>query len=384
MIRSISGSYPFHQLLLVFDLLHGSAMSATRRVFIVGGTGVQGIPVIRGLVGDCAYKARVLTRDTTSIRAKQLLLSSNVELVEGSFASEEDLRKGFNGCDYAFVNIDGFNSGEKTEMFWAIRAYEIALEENVKFFIYGNLDYGYKKSGYHPDCRCGHYDGKGRIGDWILQQNVDNSVRMGAALFTTGPYMEMTIAQGTPMSPVIEDGVVVWRVPLGSGSVPHVALSDCAHYVRWLFDHQEEANGMNLEVAIEHISYEHMAAAFERVTGHPARFVDVSLEEYWRSGPLSFMANSAAGYNSTRDDPATLSIQENFTGFWNMFKHLGVITRDYQLLDHIYPGRIHTAEEWFLREEVRGKQEGLGGLWDRVNNLKPILKIAEDGRKGSL
>lgn len=115
------------------------------KVFVVGGTGAQGIPVVQGLVAGKAYTTRVLTRDLNSSRARSLLELGNVELIEGTFANEDDLRKGFRGCEYAFVNIDGFNSGEKTEMFWAMRSYELALEEGVKFFVYGNLDYGYKK-----------------------------------------------------------------------------------------------------------------------------------------------------------------------------------------------------------------------------------------------
>src|SRR6266542_2849651 len=46
--------------------------------------------------------------------------------------------------DGAYVNIDGFNTGEKTEMYWAIRCYEIAIEEGIQFFVYGNLDYALK------------------------------------------------------------------------------------------------------------------------------------------------------------------------------------------------------------------------------------------------
>ena len=72
--------------------------------------------------------------------------------------------------DGAFVNIDGFNTGEKTETYWAIRSYEIAIEEEIKFFVYGNLHYGLKKSGYVSKFRTGHYDGKGRIGEWVLAQ----------------------------------------------------------------------------------------------------------------------------------------------------------------------------------------------------------------------
>lgn len=250
----------------------------TSKIFVIGATGAQGIPIIRGLVKDKAYSVRALTHDPQSKRAKDLLALGNVSPMTGTFANENDLRNGFRGCDGAFVNIDGFNSGEKTEMFWAIRAYEIALEEGVKFFVYENLDFVYKKAGFDPIFRTGHYDGKGRIGAWILQQNKDNGHRMGAALFTTGPYIEMAVAKGTPMSPSVEDGVVTWRVLLGDGAVVHVALDDCEYYVRWLFDNPERANGLDLEVAIDHIHYSDLARAFEKVTGHPARYIDTDLD----------------------------------------------------------------------------------------------------------
>lgn len=358
-------------------------------VFVVGGTGAQGIPVIRGLVKDGAYAVRFLTRDRTSKRSQNLLALPNVTAIEGTFASEHDLRQGFRGARYAFVNIDGFNCGEKTEIFWAMRSYELALEEGIKFSVYGNLDFVYKKSGYDPRFRCGHYDGKGRVGEWILQQNktLANRQRMGAALFTTGPYIEMTVAAGTPMSPKVENGIVTWRVPLGQGSVAHASLDDCEYYVRWLFDHQNRANGMDLEVAVDMIGYDDLAKAFERVTGHQARYIDTDLDEYWTTGPMG-QGTSAAGYNSDPNDAATMSLRDNFTGFWNMWKqsggNTGVIQRNFALLDEIHPGRVKSAEDWFRREDKTAAALGLPKLWTRVNNLRPVLKVAEDGRQGRL
>jgi uncharacterized protein YbjT (DUF2867 family) len=114
---------------------------ATSKIFVVGGTGAQGLPVIGALVADKKYSVRALSRDATSRRAKALIDLGNVEIVEGSFADEETLRNGFRGCDGVYININGFNTGEKTEMYWAIRADEIAIEEGIKFFVYGNLDY---------------------------------------------------------------------------------------------------------------------------------------------------------------------------------------------------------------------------------------------------
>ena len=361
---------------------------ATSNIFVIGGTGAQGIPVVSALVADKKYAVRVLSRDSTSPRAKALLELGNVSFLEGSFADEAILREGFRGCDGAFVNIDGFNAGEKTETYWAMRSYEIAIEEGIKFFVYGNLDYVLKKSGYDSRFRTGHYDGKGRVGEWILFQNQANRDRMGAAVFTSGPYIEMVISPGTPMTPTVEDGVVTWRVPLGEGAVPHVALEDCGYYVRWLFDHPERANGMDLEVAIEHVTYANLAAAFEKVTGHPAQYIDTNLDTYWRKGPLSSRGDVPAGYNADPNDKSTMSVRDNFTGFWNVWKH-GIVERDYAFLDEIHPNRIKTAEEWFRREDQLGRELGKGSLWERVQpeNWRPdspILKGTADRRQGKL
>ncbi|KAM3065489.1 hypothetical protein ACMFMF_010976 [Clarireedia jacksonii] len=356
----------------------------TSKIFIIGGTGAQGIPVIKALVGDKKYQVRVLTRDPNSARAKELLSFGNIELFEGTFADEEVLRKGYQGCDGAFVNIDGFNTGEKTEIFWAIRCYEIAIQEGIKFFVYGNLDYALKKSGYDERVRAGHYDGKGRIGEWILFQNQSNKDRMGAALFTTGPYIEMAITARTIMTPRIEDGVVTWRVPLGDGAVSHVSLEDCGPYVRWLFDNTNRSNGMDLEVAIDEIPYDALAAAFEKVTGNPARYINTDLDTYFKAiGPL---ADSPAGINADPNDKSTMTFKQNFTGFWNVWKYRTLGKRNYKLLDEIHPERIKSAEEFFRREDERLKKAGRGGLLESVKpeNITHILKLTEDGRKGKL
>ncbi|KAI0835509.1 NAD(P)-binding protein [Hypoxylon sp. FL0890] len=364
-------------------------MSSPRLIAIIGATGAQGVPIVRDLLQSGDYTVRALTRDPSSARFRELQSFGAIEPVIGTFASENDLRATFRGAWGAFVNIDGFNSGEKTEIFWTIRAYELAIEEGVKLFVLGNLDYIYKKSGYKPEFRAGHYDGKGRIGEWILQQNLDNQHRMKAALFTSGPYMEMTISHNTPMSVSVENGLAIWRLPLNDGAVPYVALDDCGYYVKWLFDHPERANGLDLEVAIDHIGPEELVRAFEKVTGHSARFINVSFEDYFgKAWPLD--PSRPAGYNADPKDPATMSILQNFSGFWTIWQNSGgnkgVVKRDYKFLDSIHPNRIKSAEEFFRRENEKGIKKGLGSLWERVQpeKIAHILKITEDNRAGRL
>lgn len=252
--------------------------------------------------------------------------------------------------------------------------------------MHGNIDYGYKKSGFRPEFHCGHYDAKGRLADFILAQNKDPIVRsrMRSAIFTTGPYIDMTLNKGTPFLPSIDDGVAVWRVPLQNGAIPFTVLEDCGVYVKYLFDHsQDEADGLDLQVAVEHVTFEAYARAFTKVTGKPARWIDVDLNEHidWVWGSK---ADSPAGYNADPNDPATMSLRRNFSGFFTLWRHSGgnkgVVTRDYKLLDKIHPGRIRSAEEWLRKENEKGN------LWDRIQpeNLGHVLKITEDGWSGAL
>ncbi|KAK1757786.1 hypothetical protein QBC47DRAFT_442845 [Echria macrotheca] len=377
-------------------------MSASKpTIFIIGGTGAQGIPVIRGLAQANTYIIRVLTRDPSSARAQQLAaLSPNVHLLHGTFTSESDLRAGFAGAWGAYINVDGFATGEALEMFFTIRCYEIAVECGVKFYVHGNIDFYYKLSGYNPAYRCGHGDAKGRIWEFIAAQGAaDKKARGGRAMkvaaLTTGPYMDMALSASTPVSPAIErdeesgEEVVTWRLPLTeNGAIAHSSLDDLEYYARWLFDHHqdEQVDGMNLEVGIDHVHYRDVANAFEKVTGRKARFVDVDLDMYFTGGGLSKIADLPTGYMVSKESLAAMSVRENFTGWWNTWRasggNKGVVKRNYGLLDKIYPGRTRSVEEFIRKEAQKAEKEGKRTLWDVVASGKSVLKIIEDGRRG--
>ncbi|KAK3675673.1 hypothetical protein LTR78_004314 [Recurvomyces mirabilis] len=362
----------------------------SKKIFIIGGTGAQ------ELVKDNAYSVRILTWNPSSKRAQDLATLPNVELQEGKLDSDEELRRGFQGCWGAFVNLDGFVIGQKNEIFWGIRSYQLAQEAEIKFFVWGNLDYVLREANYDPQHHCGHYDAKGAVGEFILAQNNWHAERarkaptremssMGAALFTTGPYLDMALSKFTPMTPKIaEDGVVEWQIPLNSGAVVHIALEDCGKYVRWLFDHAlaldgqpGRSHGMNLAVANEHVKYEDLAAAFAKVTGHPARFINVSEEDYWSAMPSEMLSQRIGKqYSDMQDtDGSLMTFQENFRSFWRMWQACGgeepLIKRDYRLLDEILPDRIKTVGEWMERnrEMAVAVVEVKAGM---------ILKIHED------
>ena len=72
------------------------------------------------------------------------------------------MRRAFDGVTAAFVNTNGFAIGEKAELYWGIRIFEIAKEEKtMRHYVWSNLDYALKLGGYDEKYKTGHYDGKG-------------------------------------------------------------------------------------------------------------------------------------------------------------------------------------------------------------------------------
>lgn len=112
---------------------------------------------------DGRYQIRVQTRDTEHRSAKELALLPNITFHKGHIESEQYLKEAMENMEGVYFLANGFAIGEKAETFWSMRAFEIAVQSGVKFFVFSNLDYALKKGGYNQKFRCGHYDGKGRV-----------------------------------------------------------------------------------------------------------------------------------------------------------------------------------------------------------------------------
>src|SRR6201999_1706536 len=91
-------------------------------------------------------------------------------IFEGETYDEPTLRKAFDGVEYVFANTNGFAIGEKAEIYWGIRLYELAREFGLKHFVYAGLEYASKLGNFHPKYRTGHLDGKGKVVDYLKSQ----------------------------------------------------------------------------------------------------------------------------------------------------------------------------------------------------------------------
>ncbi|PVG02993.1 NAD(P)-binding protein [Serendipita vermifera] len=316
-------------------------------ILFIGGTGAQGIPAIKALLSPgkngepSPYAVRVVTRDPSNWRAVELQ-DLGCELVTGSVKDLPSIHNALEGVYGAFVNTDGFTIGEKEELFAAFRIYELAKERGVKHYVWSNLDYMSKKGNFDPKYRCGHYDAKGRVADFLRAQPSARTVEEGTvwSILTSGPYMDMLV-NGLFLPRRQPDDSLVWDLPLGQGKVPLIALSDFGFFTRHIFDNPTKYSGVDLEVASEMVSFDQVVETFERVVGKEknikAVYKAVTLDEY-------FEKRGGGTFPAAKEAPEGLTFRQNFTGFFNGFKD-GIVKRDMAMLKEIHPGLL-SLEAW--------------------------------------
>lgn len=151
-----------------------------------------------------------MTRNPKSSRAEKLAALPNVSLIQGTQENQQDLHRVFKGVYGAWVNLDGFTLGEKDELFYGFRAYEIARSEHVQHYVWAHIEYALGNANFDESYHCGHMVSKGRVGKFILALGQEP---MKTTLFSTGPYMDMLI--DGMMTPNIQpDGSFLWINPL--------------------------------------------------------------------------------------------------------------------------------------------------------------------------
>ncbi|OPB36203.1 hypothetical protein A0O28_0109790 [Trichoderma guizhouense] len=313
-------------------------------VLIIGGTGAQGIPVIKALTSDGKYAVRVITRNAATSEAKLLADLPGVTVVEGDCYDESTLRNTLPGVDRVFANTNGLAIGEMAEIYWGIRLYELSREFGVKHFVYASLPYASKIGNFNDKYRVGHCDGKARVAEYISAQPTSP---MAWTIVTSCLYME-SLSEFLVPTYEPNDDVHVFALPLGQGRCPMITLDDNAAYVRWTLDNPSQSNGLNLKVVTENVTGDELAAAFSKVTGKKSVYRDVSLEEYFR---LPIFPDPDAKMSS---NPTSITVRKNFSGLWNSWKD-DLWKWDYQLLDRILPTRTKSTEEWMAKTGYTGK-----------------------------
>ncbi|EKM52887.1 uncharacterized protein PHACADRAFT_212085 [Phanerochaete carnosa HHB-10118-sp] len=340
-------------------------------VLVIGATGAQGVAVVDALLAASAdgspspYAVRALTRDPSNSRAQELA-ARGVELFKGSLHDFSTVLAALEGAWGAFVNTDSHTVGEQKEVFLGMRIFELAQQaKTVRHYVWSNLDYVAKKSGYDPKYRVGLFDGKGRVADWLkAQPSVVSDSDLSWSCLTTAPYMEML--KSLLWGPLTRraDGTLVFAFPTGQGRVPMVSLKDIGFFARYSFDNRAEVSGKDLEIAGDVVTLEDTVEAFKKATGLPAVAVYLTVEEWFRNWKNTDFPASKG------EDPMTW--KESFTGFWYVFRD-DITKRDMAWVRKVHP-KVQSIEQWMRDDKYSGELDPLllKG-WESDSPLAPDL-----------
>lgn len=174
------------------------------------------------------------------------------------------------------------------------------------------------------------------------------------SVLSSGPYTDRLWDNAAPR--IDSEGTYVFPLPLGpTGAMPLVSLPDMAKYAVWILENPSLSAGLELGIAIAHVTGTELAEAFTKVTGKRAHWDDVPLEQALKAFPPGRIGASVSpGF----DDKTNVTAAEHFGPWYRIFRdsggNVGCWKRDYKLLDEILPSRERTIEEWMRREKYDG------------------------------
>ncbi|KAJ6612837.1 hypothetical protein B0H10DRAFT_1951959 [Mycena sp. CBHHK59/15] len=120
-------------------------------------------------------------------------------IATGTFDDFDTVAAAFVGVYGAWTNKDGFTVGEMKAIYFGMRIFEIAKQSlSMRHYVWSNLPYPTKDTGFNPEYKVGQMDGKATMGEWPQAQPFNDSLSWNQV--TTGPYMDML--QGAMFGPL--------------------------------------------------------------------------------------------------------------------------------------------------------------------------------------
>lgn len=319
----------------------------TRTILVIGATGAMGRPVVSHLLADESnnWRIRALTRNPESSHAQKLLTmgtdKDRVELFQGDINDQASVAAAMEGVYGVFCNTNFFAScNVEVEYEQGVRALEAARRAGVQYFVYSSLNSMASLSrGRFP---CPHFDAKAAVESYIdrrrsdefMRQEVDGWYSRHVSVLVTLPYIENIKGFAVPERGALSDGRegVIFQLPMADAPWPMVALDDIAFFTMHLFAHPAEWGGQTLPIGSESLTFTEIAATLERVTGIPAEYRPMTLEEY-----------AALGIPNAHD---VINMMRFFIDYG--------LPRDHEALRRIHPD-LMTFEKWLRKTGWRGE-----------------------------
>ena len=239
-----------------------------RVIAVTMATSRQGIGVVKELSKTNKYQIRAITRNTQSVKARELANLNNVEIIKGDLMEPLSLKKAFDGVEAIFGNTTP-TKGWKIIRGSIVRSYEIEqglnLINQVKFaYEFGKLNHfifssiSKAKDPLKNEPAPGHFTSKWDIEDYIDKKGLSKitTVLRPVSYFEN---FENKIP-GYNLSKKILPGIIgkdfKWQT---------IAVDDIGKWVRGVLSKSNKYKNQSINIAGEELTGEEMAKKLQNI-----------------------------------------------------------------------------------------------------------------------
>ena len=302
-------------------------MGNSKIIAVVGGTGAQGIGLVNAILNDKdgGFKARVITRNAGSDKAKELT-KLGAEVVEADVDNKASLVKAFKDAYGAYcVTFFWEHFSPEKEKLHAKNMAEAASEAGVKHVIWSTLEDSRKFIPLSDDrmptlqgkYKVPHFDAKGESNIYFEKSGVPYT------LLNTSFYWENFIhfGMGPQKGP---DGKLGITIPIGDKKLPGISSDDIGKCAYSIFKAGKEFQGKTIGIAGEHLTGKNMADTFSKYLGVEVSYNDVPASVYRSFGfpgaddlgnMFQFNADFDTEFCGARDINATKKLNPELLNF---------------------------------------------------------------------
>ena len=225
--------------------------STRSTVLVSGGTGQQGGATVRQLLQAGRVNVRVLTRDLTSQRARQLA-TQGVELALGDFDDPTALAKALTGVTAAF-SVQGFmDKGVALEVQRGRAMADAVKAAGGVHLVYSSVDGAERSSGVP------HFDSK-----WQVETHI-RRLGLPATILRPVAFMENMQAPGFPRAMFL--GLL--RAAMGvEKRLQLVSIADIGWFAARALESPERHVGRTIAVAADALGVRELLTVWQRQTG---------------------------------------------------------------------------------------------------------------------
>lgn len=234
-------------------------------VLVTGATGNQGYATARLLL-DKSIRVRAMTHQPHSPKAA-LLAQKGAEIVYGNLDDPSVLYSALNGVKAVFA-VQGSRHGESTlEEERGKRLAYLAKEQDIIQYVYSSVASACKKSGIP------HFQAKGEIEQTIRELHFQSHT------FLRGTFFMESLLDPSLFPEVHSSGKLICPIK-PTTRVQMVSANDVAQFALYAFQHPEQMNGVELDLAGDEQTFADTAQALSTALAKPIEFSPINIDEF--------------------------------------------------------------------------------------------------------